>query len=814
MKENSILRTYVVEHKVISDEGDVKDFVSATPTTSITIDVNIVTLNIIALYPAGYPNPFVGNPTEKSVRATINASMGQGKSAVIGFVDACPVCSLKGNKHININNIGKALREKREVRADLFIRVRQKALENAKEGIDPFPVFATGGHLIEENALELWLDDGWIEIEGKHWHDVDGYRVAVYKLNTITESGELLHRSDEMTEDSEPLRVIIVSGGNHPSAQLRQEKSAKEDFAHYMGIIAAVLEFVRKNKGSYDEFKDKFPSIEAVKRAFDSHLGDDIKNRAESRKRNLERMKGVFEQFGIWNEVVDQTNRVEGSLWLKRTFRHLRSVEWTVDKVRGNVETFMTIICAKDGDLILKMVKVSGLMYRLGDALTSESFLNSLTNLFFGFCKKDDDDDEQPSRDVFAKLCTFAVLKSLGDEPLLFLVKVGALRRKFPEEFAGCFWSSPPHVQALRDCDLEKLEQMESFTNFDTFTWEFVIEKYKKKGFDLDGAIVAAHQRGTTAGERWTQEENDALAAAVEEHGHNWTLIAAFVAGRTAEQCSYRWYYQHAYVYAKRGPWESYEDGLLTAAVDQYGPKDWIAVAKYDGLNRSPAQCCGRWCNHLVYADAKRGEWESYEDELLKKALDQYGEGKWKKIADSTPLLNRSPLQCSNRWHNHLAYPDVERGPWKPAEDELLKKAVNQSGGEWDWKKIADSTPLLNRSPLQCSNRWHNHLVFLNVSCGEWSAEEETCLRTAVEQQEDKTKKSWKIVAGFPGVNHSWEQCRAYWRNTLLPKINMEKFQQPIMRRDDIFKERERKEREERERKERERLLINDGSDL
>ena len=758
MKENSILRTYVVEHKVISDEGDVKDFVSATPTTSITIDVNIVTLNIIALYPAGYPNPFVGNPTEKSVRATINASMGQGKSAVIGFVDACPVCSLKGNKHININNIGKALREKREVRADLFIRVRQKALENAKEGIDPFPVFATGGHLIEENALELWLDDGWIEIEGKHWHDVDGYRVAVYKLNTITESGELLHRSDEMTEDSEPLRVIIVSGGNHPSAQLRQEKSAKEDFAHYMGIIAAVLEFVRKNKGSYDEFKDKFPSIEAVKRAFDSHLGDDIKNRAESRKRNLERMKGVFEQFGIWNEVVDQTNRVEGSLWLKRTFRHLRSVEWTVDKVRGNVETFMTIICAKDGDLILKMVKVSGLMYRLGDALTSESFLNSLTNLFFGFCKKDDDDDEQPSRDVFAKLCTFAVLKSLGDEPLLFLVKVGALRRKFPEEFAGCFWSSPPHVQALRDCDLEKLEQMESFTNFDTFTWEFVIEKYKKKGFDLDGAIVAAHQRGTTAGERWTQEENDALAAAVEEHGHNWTLIAAFVAGRTAEQCSYRWYYQHAYVYAKRGPWESYEDGLLTAAVDQYGPKDWIAVAKYDGLNRSPAQCCGRWCNHLVYADAKRGEWESYEDELLKKALDQYGEG--------------------------------------------------------DWKKIADSTPLLNRSPLQCSKRWHNHLVFLNVSCGEWSAEEETCLRTAVEQQEDKTKKSWKIVAAFPGVNHSWEQCSAYWRSTLLPKINMEKFQQPIMRRDDIFKERERKEREERERKERERLLINDGSDL
>ncbi len=697
MKENSILRTLVEEYKVISDEGDVRDFVSATPTTSkrITIDVNVVTLNIIALYPAGYPNPFVGNRTEKSVRTMINASMGQRKSAVIGFVDAFPVCSLNGNKHINIDNIGKALREKPEVRADLFIRVRQKALESDKEGIDPFPVFATGGHLIEENALNLWLGDGWIEME-EHWYgyDVDDVRVAVYKLNTITEAGELLDRSDEMTEDSEPLRVIIVSGGNHPSAQLYQVKSAKEDFVHHMGINAAVLEFVRKNKGSYAKFKEIFPSIEAVKRAFDFHLGQDIKNRAESRKLNLEGMKGIFEQFGIWNEVVDQTNRVEGSLWLKRTFRHLRSVEWTDAKVRGNVKRFMTIICANDGDLILKMVKVSGLMYRLGDALTSESFLNSLTNLFFGFCKKKDDDDEQPSRDVFAKLCTCTVMKSLADDPL-YLVKVGTLKSKFPEEFAlkKCFWSSTRHVQALRRCDSEKLEQMESFADFDVFTGEIVNDNHKKK-------------------------------------------------------------------------------------------------------------------------DVKRGEWESYEDDLLKKAVNQYGgEGNWEKIRDSTPQLNRSPHQCSDRWHNHLAYPDVERGEWKPAEDDLLRAAVDQYG-EGEWKKITDLTPQLNRSPLQCSNRWHNHLVFLNVSCGEWSAEEETCLRTAVEQQEDKTKKSWKIVAGFPGVNHSWEQCRAYWRNTLLPKINMEKFQQPIMRRDDIFKERERKEREERERKERERLLINDGSDL
>ena len=37
------------------------------------------------------------------------------------------------------------------------------------------------------------------------------------------------------------------------------------------------------------------------------------------------------------------------------------------------------------------------------------------------------DGDEQPSRECVEKLCTFAVVKSLADDPL-FLVKVGALR--------------------------------------------------------------------------------------------------------------------------------------------------------------------------------------------------------------------------------------------------------------------------------------------------------------------------------------------------------------------------------------------------
>ena len=389
-----------------------------------------------------------------------------------------------------------------------------------------------------------------------------------------------------------------------------------------------------------------------------------------------------------WRKLTNNLYQSRDFICLKDEFMHLRLLELEVDEVYENVKKFIVELCNKDRKVVLRLSKIPGLMSRLGRKETTESFLTSLTKLK-GFCKEDDDDDdddEQRSRDVFAKLCTCTMMKSLADDPL-YLVKLGTLRSKFGEEFAGCFWSSPSHVQALRGCDLEKLKQMESFTDFDIFTWEFVIEKYKKSGLNLDGANVAALEKGTTTGERWTQEDDDKLTELVEEFDYKWTLIAAFVAGRTAIQCSYRWYTPN--------------------------PKP-----------------------HTGYLNVERGEWKSAEDELLKAAVDQYGVGNWKEIADSTPQLNRSPGQCCYRWNNHL--------------------------------------------------------VFSNVSCGEWSLDQETSLTSAVEQQEDKEKMCWETVAGCRGVKHSWEQCQAYWHTVLLPKIKLQKskYPQPFMSRDEIFKKR------------------------
>lgn len=42
---------------------------------------------------------------------------------------------------------------------------------------------------------------------------------------------------------------------------------------------------------------------------------------------------------------------------------------------------------------------------------------------------------------------------------------------------------------------------------------------------------------------RWSVQEDSLLSKAVADHGpHKWTLVSRFIPGRTAVQCSTRWF--------------------------------------------------------------------------------------------------------------------------------------------------------------------------------------------------------------------------------------------------------------------------------
>ncbi|KAK4849835.1 hypothetical protein QYF36_001273 [Acer negundo] len=64
--------------------------------------------------------------------------------------------------------------------------------------------------------------------------------------------------------------------------------------------------------------------------------------------------------------------------------------------------------------------------------------------------------------------------------------------------------------------------------------------------------------------------------------------------------------------------------------------------------------------------------WSEEEDHLLKKCIQQYGEGKWYRI----PLLSglhRCPKSCRLRWMNYLR-PNIQRGSFADDEIDLIFK--------------------------------------------------------------------------------------------------------------------------------------------
>jgi len=133
---------------------------------------------------------------------------------------------------------------------------------------------------------------------------------------------------------------------------------------------------------------------------------------------------------------------------------------------------------------------------------------------------------------------------------------------------------------------------------------------------------------------------------AVEHYGErNWQQVANCLEGRTGQQCLHRWT-KTLNPKIKRGRWTEEEDKRLTLAVHAYENYNWIKIQKHVP-GRTDVQCRERWCN-ILDPKLKDGPWTKEEDELLMKAIEKHGIGKWSKIAEEVP--SRTDNQCWRRW--------------------------------------------------------------------------------------------------------------------------------------------------------------------
>jgi hypothetical protein len=173
-------------------------------------------------------------------------------------------------------------------------------------------------------------------------------------------------------------------------------------------------------------------------------------------------------------------------------------------------------------------------------------------------------------------------------------------------------------------------------------------------------ALDPSVERATGRMDTWTTDEDNKLKDAVEKHGEeNWSAIAALVPGRTKTQCCSRW---HDAVDPKidrtaprTGRWTTDEDNKLKEAAEKYGGQNWDAAAEAVP-SRSTRQCRDRWRNALDpsvgMALARTGHWTEDEDIKLKDAVEKYGGKNWIAIAKLVP--DRRSTQCWGRWNSFL----------------------------------------------------------------------------------------------------------------------------------------------------------------
>ncbi|KAI7888605.1 Homeodomain-like protein [Mucor mucedo] len=151
---------------------------------------------------------------------------------------------------------------------------------------------------------------------------------------------------------------------------------------------------------------------------------------------------------------------------------------------------------------------------------------------------------------------------------------------------------------------------------------------------------------------RWSLEEDMLLSKAVADHGpHKWTTVAQCIPGRTAVQCSTRWF-GALNPNVHKGRWSKHEDKALSEAVEYYQfiTKDtalpWNRIAE-NIPHRTGIQCQARWTEALDPA-VRKGRWLLSEDKLLEKAIQRYG-CCWIRVASIIPT--RTQRQCRTRWN-------------------------------------------------------------------------------------------------------------------------------------------------------------------
>lgn len=157
------------------------------------------------------------------------------------------------------------------------------------------------------------------------------------------------------------------------------------------------------------------------------------------------------------------------------------------------------------------------------------------------------------------------------------------------------------------------------------------------------GAFPGKAPKVVTVKGAWSEEEDLRLAELQKKLGNRWSCVAAYLHGRTGQQCAQRWRHK-VNPNIRKEKWTEAEDRKLAEMYDVYGQK-WAEIARHlEG--RTDQQCMGRWRRHLD-PSIRRDVWLQSEDNRLVELQRKMG-ASWSAIAKE--LKGRTAQQCRARW--------------------------------------------------------------------------------------------------------------------------------------------------------------------
>lgn len=227
----------------------------------------------------------------------------------------------------------------------------------------------------------------------------------------------------------------------------------------------------------------------------------------------------------------------------------------------------------------------------------------------------------------------------------------------------------------------------------------------------------------------WTPEEDMVLIENVNNIGStSWNAIAELFPGRTGKQCRERWHNHLINGGCKKGDWTQEDDLLITIWHSRLG-NQWSSIAKFldgrsanDIKNRfySLERLQRRMESSFVAESSNYGGndefpkhlgkksegyskkvWSPEEDAVLSDKIKTLGRINWNVIASYLP--ERTGKQCRERYQHHLI-DGIKKGDWTLEEDMTILSTHSKIGNFW--AKISKLLP--DRSSNDVRNRFRS----------------------------------------------------------------------------------------------------------